>query len=242
MARLSEADYRGVLEVLGRAAGVDGPVAFPPPVLEALRQLVPCDVIAYHESTPAGRVLVYVGEPRGEMTAEIREAARRLAPEDPLVPAAGARKYSDLFSAREYHRLPIYREACRPLGIEDMLRLWIDPRGTLGARLEFDRADRRFRESNRAALDLLRPHLAQFFRNALARRRSAAPASRALETLTPREREILEHVADGRTNGEIARLLWISPGTVRKHLENAYAKLEVHTRTAAVAVVRARTT
>ena len=36
------------------------------------------------------------------------------------------------------------------------------------------------------------------------------------------------------TNAEIGARLWISAGTVRRHLENAYAKLEVHTRTAAV--------
>jgi DNA-binding CsgD family transcriptional regulator len=32
--------------------------------------------------------------------------------------------------------------------------------------------------------------------------------------------------------------LWIAPGTVRKHLENVYEKLGVHSRTAAVAMVR----
>jgi DNA-binding CsgD family transcriptional regulator len=36
-------------------------------------------------------------------------------------------------------------------------------------------------------------------------------------------------------NAEVAKILWISPGTVRKHLKNAYEKLGVHTRTAAVA-------
>ena len=54
------------------------------------------------------------------------------------------------------------------------------------------------------------------------------------DSLTPREREVLALVADGKTNAEIARQLWISPGTVRRHLENAYAKLGVHTRTAAI--------
>jgi DNA-binding CsgD family transcriptional regulator len=49
--------------------------------------------------------------------------------------------------------------------------------------------------------------------------------------LTPRERESLELVAEGRTNAEVAGLLWVSPGTVRKHPENAYDKLGVHTRT-----------
>jgi DNA-binding CsgD family transcriptional regulator len=53
--------------------------------------------------------------------------------------------------------------------------------------------------------------------------------------LTPRERQILAWVARGRTNPEIAELLWIAPTTVRKHLENIYAKLGVHTRTAAAA-------
>jgi DNA-binding CsgD family transcriptional regulator len=53
--------------------------------------------------------------------------------------------------------------------------------------------------------------------------------------LTAREREVLAWVAQGKTNAEIARLLWLAPSTVRKHLENVYAKLGVGTRTAAVA-------
>jgi DNA-binding CsgD family transcriptional regulator len=55
--------------------------------------------------------------------------------------------------------------------------------------------------------------------------------------LTDREREILELVAAGKTNGEIAEAIWIAPGTVRKHLENVYEKLGVHSRTAAVAAL-----
>ena len=59
-----------------------------------------------------------------------------------------------------------------------------------------------------------------------------------LPRLTAREREILDLVAEGRTNAQIAERLWLSPGTVRKHLDNVYAKLGVHTRTAAAAFVR----
>jgi DNA-binding CsgD family transcriptional regulator len=55
--------------------------------------------------------------------------------------------------------------------------------------------------------------------------------------VTPREREILEHIAQGRTNAQVASLLLISPDTVRKHLENAYRRLGVHNRTGAVAAL-----
>ena len=58
--------------------------------------------------------------------------------------------------------------------------------------------------------------------------------------LTRREREIVELLAEGMSNGEIALTLTIAPTTVRKHLENIYAKLGVHTRTAAVARARQR--
>jgi DNA-binding CsgD family transcriptional regulator len=58
--------------------------------------------------------------------------------------------------------------------------------------------------------------------------------------LTPREREVMSLLADGCSNGEIASALWIAPTTVRKHLENIYAKLGVRTRTAAVARIRRR--
>lgn len=52
--------------------------------------------------------------------------------------------------------------------------------------------------------------------------------------LTRRERDVLAWVARGKTNAEVAETLWVTPSTVRKHLENIYEKLGVHTRTAAV--------
>ena len=53
--------------------------------------------------------------------------------------------------------------------------------------------------------------------------------------LSTRESEVLAWVARGKTNAEIARLLWLAPKTVGKHLEHVYAKLGVSTRTEAVA-------
>jgi LuxR family maltose regulon positive regulatory protein len=53
--------------------------------------------------------------------------------------------------------------------------------------------------------------------------------------LTPRELEVLRLIAAGLTNEQIAARLVIAKGTVKKHIDNLYAKLEVRTRTQAVA-------
>ena len=62
-----------------------------------------------------------------------------------------------------------------------------------------------------------------------------ASADARERALTPREHEVMDLLAEGCSNAEIASTLWIAPATVRKHLENIYAKLGVRTRTAAVA-------
>ena len=74
---------------------------------------------------------------------------------------------------------------------------------------------------------LLAPHLFSVYRRV-----------RILQRLTEREREVLELVAGGLMNREVARRLDISPGTVRVHLEHIFSKLNVGTRTAAVAATR----
>jgi DNA-binding NarL/FixJ family response regulator len=64
-----------------------------------------------------------------------------------------------------------------------------------------------------------------------------APAE-AFPDLTEREREVLELLARGELNAAIARRLGLSPKTVRNHVSNIFAKLQVADR--AQAVIRAR--
>ena len=59
-------------------------------------------------------------------------------------------------------------------------------------------------------------------------------------TLTPRESEILALVAEGRSNGEIGKQLFISTKTVSVHVSNILAKLDAASRTEAAAVARRR--
>jgi DNA-binding NarL/FixJ family response regulator len=57
----------------------------------------------------------------------------------------------------------------------------------------------------------------------LAKRRQVDP----IDELTPREREILALIAEGRSNEGICRSLWLSPKTVETHIRGAFAKLGI---------------
>jgi DNA-binding NarL/FixJ family response regulator len=65
--------------------------------------------------------------------------------------------------------------------------------------------------------------------------RTGVPAELA-GALSRREREIMELVAEGQSNAFIARREFISEKTVRNHLNNIYAKLQVHSRAEAILV------
>jgi len=62
--------------------------------------------------------------------------------------------------------------------------------------------------------------------------------SRDVDSLTPREREVLEQLAKGRLYKEVAEQLGIGLGTVNKHVAAIYKKLHVQTRTEAVLKLR----
>ena len=64
------------------------------------------------------------------------------------------------------------------------------------------------------------------------RRESSAQAA-----LTPREREILHWVAEGKRDSEIAKILDLSVRTVEQHVRTCLRKLNVETRSAASAAV-----
>jgi DNA-binding NarL/FixJ family response regulator len=56
---------------------------------------------------------------------------------------------------------------------------------------------------------------------------SAPRAEDPLKVLTAREREVLALMAEGRSNAGIARQLWISEGTVEKHIRSILTKLSL---------------
>jgi two-component system, NarL family, nitrate/nitrite response regulator NarL len=59
-----------------------------------------------------------------------------------------------------------------------------------------------------------------------------------MRKLTPREREVLGHLAEGKSNKEIAGLLGISQSTVQNHIHNLLEKLGARSRLEAVVIYR----
>jgi DNA-binding CsgD family transcriptional regulator len=240
----------GFLERVGRfvaeTGDLDGDEPFPPSFLAALRRLVPCDSVTFCELDRINeRELGLVSFPDEELPrADDGELdyweARRDHPICHYHETTGdwrAYRLSDFVEMRRFRAGRIYAEWFRPMGVESLITIGLDaPLSHTKVFLLARSGGRDFDASDCLLLDVLRPYFAMRYAAARARRQSAVECGRCLG-LTARERQILELVAEGRTNREIAEALWISAGTVRRHLENAYAKLGVHTRMAAVRAV-----
>jgi DNA-binding CsgD family transcriptional regulator len=247
---LRRADFEAILDVLARVDSVASFDPYPRDALDALSTLVPCDRVGYDEADiDAQRFLDTTPETAGGdalywATGPCPITDYRLRTGD-----STAARISDVIGRTRWHELPLYREYYQPSGWDHILDLNLSPARhayrTLTLIRGRDIPD--FSERDRAVLELLRPHLrAREARAELARLASgAAPDVEDTEhphhaRLTIREREIVAMVGVGKTNAQIAAELWVTPATVKKHLENVYLKLGVGSRNAAVNVIRAR--
>lgn len=208
-------------------------------VVSGLARLVPCELALVTDSDArAGQTTTTATDPRLSAPRR-RDPAFWLAclEDHPTVAhyertgEGRALRFSDLVSRRAYQRTPLYQHFLRPFGVEYKLDVRIRPRpghmdiGCCRERRDFD-------DDERAVLDRLRPYLFAVFRRADAG--TAASDLRDAFGLTRREAEVLALVVGGLTNHDIAATLFLSAGTVRKHLERVYAKLGVATRTQAI--------
>jgi DNA-binding NarL/FixJ family response regulator len=69
-------------------------------------------------------------------------------------------------------------------------------------------------------------------------RRDRTESERLVDTLTPREKQILRCMVAGLGRQSVAERLYLSPHTVRTHMQNVLGKLGVHSTLAAVAIAR----
>jgi DNA-binding CsgD family transcriptional regulator len=243
--RLTEAELRAALDMLHEIGEANGGSAdFARRGVGALARLVGSELTTLSVcDLDTGRRSVVSDAPGAISPREIAAFDRHFFAH-PLVrehgrnPAAVTRRISDLLPEREFHRTPLHDEYYRVIGIEHVtaVPIYVDQRYLVSFVL--NRGAAAFSDRERELLDIVRPHLANLYRlSVIIDRAHRAPATAAAETaevpLTPREREVLDWVAAGKTNRDIATILGASPRTVEKHLERIYEKLGVETRTAA---------
>ncbi|MGH3494692.1 MAG: helix-turn-helix transcriptional regulator [Sciscionella sp.] len=241
MTDLRRAQLRDALDLVGMVAADTGPDPFSRAALSRLQEMTDADsAVGYVEARTTRAAESYQLVTRRGPT-WMFPILDRVGQQDPIH-AAHCRDLtapvaiSDRISAREFQRLDIYRLVCEPLGVADSIRIYLPAPAGCARYFFFDRSRRGFSPGVRTLLELLQPHLA----GARARRGDDHSALSA-DQLTPREAVVMRWVAAGACNAQIARQLWVSEHTVRKHLENVFAKLGVHSRTAAVAALRDRT-
>jgi DNA-binding CsgD family transcriptional regulator len=236
-------DLRAVLEFVELAWARAGRHAFPLETLDALAELIPCDAIGYTEIDRIGRrVIEYVGTDDDD---DDDDLFWQIVDEHPLCRHQLAyadfspKRLSDVISQRQLERTRVYAEWFRPYRIVAELEVGILRSRARTRNFVLDRSHGDFSERDVVVLGLVAPHLARIHETTQLRHAADLSDPGSLDRLTTREAEVLELVAAGLTNAEIAERLWISPGTVKKHLDNVYAKLGVANRTAAATLVTA---
>jgi DNA-binding NarL/FixJ family response regulator len=144
-------------------------------------------------------------------------------------------RFSDFLSARDLRRRELYQIFFRPVDAEYVMGIEFCRSPTEFVHVGCTRKSTDFGERERVLLDLLRPHFAHLFRKVASDEAGLAP----LRTLglSRREAEILRYVGTGTSTTAIGRLLFLEPVTVRKHVERTYAKLGLHNRPQAAALV-----
>jgi DNA-binding CsgD family transcriptional regulator len=243
-------DLAGVIQAAGalrEARGGDGLGLKDPCVADSLYRLLPADQITlceldwrHRRARVRGLVPAWPGEGEEEVYDEDEEALFW----EHFWPTIGC-SYTeriprlrhevtmtdDFYGTRQWHSTGMYTDYLGPGGIDRSLIMPLPGPPGVARRLMFARGPgQRFSDRHRSAATLLQPHVADTLR--LQARRAAT------RSLTARQQELLQLVAAGHPNRAIARQFGLSPGTVRKHLENIFARLGVSSRTEAVAKIR----
>lgn len=239
-------DLRALHDLLARAhEAVDGSAGLPAELLVGLFELVPCDMVTFCEFDAASGT---------DLVVQDFDGCHQLVLDSHCPESAFYRHFwstrsssyslrtgdtrtvtttSDFYTPGEWLATPMYQEAFREPGIRHQLTCSLSASGPRARRVVLFRGPGPdFDDRDRAVMSLLRPHLDE-----LHRRQRALRARPVAPLLTPRQTELLALVAGGRTTAQIAEALYLSPGTVNKHLENIFRRLGVKNRAAAVSRV-----
>lgn len=167
-----------------------------------------------------------------------------------LIPQTEAFRDSDLLPAGYREDCKLYKDIYGPQGIHYALRAYFVHKHKLIGNISIFNAkeDSDFDARSLAILSMLAPHIAlklgalleeEATRKGIERRNDPASQLMAKRGLTMREQEVVLLIVSGRDDREIADALCISLSTLRKHIYNAYKKLDVNNRVQLCALVNA---
>jgi DNA-binding CsgD family transcriptional regulator len=239
---LPDSDLRVLIGLIDDARHDDPGEVVPWALLQGLDQLIRADSVQVTEMDWTDESLVasqyflrgergVVPPNRGEDTAAYFRHCRDFLPcRSPMRPADEVRavRWSDFYTDLELRNTEAYR--CYFETVRTCLAVLLpSPPGRARRVLFMRESTCDFTDRDVMLLSLLRPHLHEIFLDA-ERRRTGAPK------LTAREWEILQLASEGLPNRAIGQRLFISPATVRKHMEHIFERVGVHSRTEAAAL------
>ena len=241
---LREQDLRALVAVVEDGRHDEPGPALPWATVDGLQALIPCDAVGLTETDVPHRMMgteqwADDGERSFSFGAQGPLAKSFFALRDAFLPCTYPERtgdltsvvlWSDFYTLGELRRTPLFCEieyACKHC----MLVTLPAAPGVVRRVLFYRDRGRDFSERDRLVLQLLRPHLYEVFLDAERRRRG-------VPRLSPRETEVLRLAALGRSNADIARTLFVSVSTVRKHMEHVFDRTGVRSRAAAAALVR----
>ena len=144
---------------------------FPQCALRALALLVPSNLSAFNEvNLPRNRIVAITDRPVATGN-DLVGVWERHSSQHPMFRYANetgdgqALKFSDFLTEAEYHRLELYRGFYRGVNAEDQFSIVVRSDGGVLIAVAFNRPHRDFTESDRAKLNLVRPHLVQAYAN-----------------------------------------------------------------------------
>lgn len=221
-------------------AGVTDREAYLNATIESLAALFPVDSNGWVGLDAArGRFEMY--GTNGSDAPQYAEGLQRWSDDHPMMTSytsrpgdIAPRRISDILGDREWLNHPVFAELFAPLGARRELTIVVAPvsSGSFHG-WGFHRARIDFTDDEREAAAAIQPLLVTLDRLTMVGTTTTAAERRRLSA---REAQILQLVAEGFRASDVALLLRISVGTVRKHLEHTYDKLGEHNRIRAIAI------
>lgn len=229
---------RDVIDVAHDTSAIS-PVDVTFAVMDRVRQMIGGDWVTFHDLESAARRSHHLQATDGEENFiagpdegpeeafwKHYEASSCSWPDRSSVPMVVS--IGEVYSEREWAEQPMHQEYLTD--VHDEILAALPCRPGVNLRLLIGReTGSLFSDLDCFLVRLLLPHLEPLLQRTLS---SVVPSPETL--LTGRQREIMGLVREGMTNQQVAGRLGISAGTVRKHLENSYGRLQVQSRVAAV--------